>query len=298
FLLSLGGNETGQQFGGTSSGTWQHRKKDGSIIDVAVTSRAITFYERQANLVLAQDVTERERLERQLRQAQKMEAVGQLASGVAHDFNNLLQIIMGSTELALMRLPEDSPATPKLLEVKAASHKAAGLTRQLLLFSRQDISEPQTLDLNAAVAASEKFLKRLIAENIEITCVLSEAHLLVMIDPGHLEQILMNIIINSRDAMPSGGTLIIQTSLECLPSGLPESDSPAIQEKYAVLAISDTGQGMDSDTRSKIFEPFFTTKEKGKGTGLGLSTVHGIVKQANGHIKVYSEPDQGTVFRI
>src|SRR5205807_7274636 len=122
FLLSLGGNETGQQFGGTSSGTWQHRKKDGSIIDVAVTSRAITFYERQANLVLAQDVTERERLERQLRQAQKMEAVGQLASGVAHDFNNLLQIIMGSTELALMRLPEDSPATPKLLEVKAASH--------------------------------------------------------------------------------------------------------------------------------------------------------------------------------
>ncbi|HXB22654.1 MAG TPA: response regulator [Candidatus Solibacter sp.] len=292
--LELGKKEQGRHF----SRTWQHRKKNGSIIDVAITSSVITFYGRRAKLVLAQDVTEKESLERQLRQAQKMEAIGQLASGVAHDFNNLLQIIMGSTELALMRIAEDSPAAAKLLEVKTASHKAAGLTRQLLLFSRQDISEPQTLDLNSVVAASEKFLRRLIGENIDIRCVLSGIHPRVTIDPSHMEQILMNIIINARDAMPKGGTLTIETGIEDVTSGSLEPQLSSIAGHYALLAISDTGQGMDADTKDRIFDPFFTTKEKGKGTGLGLATVHGIIKHAGGHITVYSEPGQGATFKI
>jgi PAS domain S-box-containing protein len=276
----------------------KHKRKDGSILDVEIISHLITFEGRSAKLVLAHDVTERRSMEAQLRQAQKMEAIGQLASGVAHDFNNLLGIIMGCTELSLLRLEEGSPIAKKLLDVKAAAQRATGLTRQLLLFSRQEISEPRKVDLNSTVAASERFLRRLIHENVEIACALSEDRPAVTIDPGHLEQVLMNLVVNARDAMPQGGQIRIETRLADLSSAPLDTGFQPREGHYALLTVSDTGQGMDETTKARIFEPFFTTKERGKGTGLGLATVHGIVKQAGGHVTVYSEVGRGTVFKI
>jgi len=244
------------------------------------------------------DVTERKQLEDQLRQSQKMEAVGQLAAGVAHDFNNLLAIIMGNTELALLRIEETNPIARKLQDVKSATDKAARLIRQLLMFSRQEINEPRKIDLNPAISVSSRFLRRLIGENISIRLLLTDEPATVTIDPGHLEQVLMNMIINARDAMPHGGTVTIETSVADLRSESLEPGFTPQPGSYALLAVSDTGTGMDAATKSHIFEPFFTTKEKGKGTGLGLATVEGIIKQAGGQIAVYSEVDRGTTFKI
>lgn len=244
------------------------------------------------------DITERRRLEEQLRQAQKLEAIGQLVAGVAHDFNNLLALIMGNTELALLRLEATNPVAPKLLDIKSATDKAAALIRQLLMFSRQEIHEPRKIDLNPAISISSHFLHRLIGENISVQLRLTEDPIAVFIDPGHLEQVLMNLLVNARDAMPEGGTVTIETSIVDLSSKPLDPDFSPAPGKYALLSITDSGHGMDAATKAHIFEPFFSTKDRSKGTGLGLATVEGIVRQAGGHIAAYSEIDRGTTFRI
>lgn len=294
FNIAAANKAEDQQF----SEPWKHKKKDGTLIDVEITSRVTTFDGRPARLMLAQDVTLRKQLEETLRQAQKVEAVALLASGVAHDFNNLLGIILGCTELAMLRLDEGSPAASKLIDVKSAAQRAARLTRQLMLFSSREVTEAQTVDLNESVAGSERFLRRLIAEDIDIACAFAGQPLNIRIDPSHLEQLLLNLVVNARDAMPKGGRIRIETALADLSSGVLDPSLRTLPGSYALLTVSDTGQGMNPETRSRIFEPFFTTKEKGKGTGLGLATVDGIVKQAGGHIVVYSELGAGTTFKI
>jgi len=247
---------------------------------------------------IARDVTARKQLEAQFLQAQKMEAVGVLAGGVAHDFNNLLNVINGYTELALEDMAQDSPVREDLEQVREAGRRAASLTSQLLSFSRKSILNPEILNLNEIIANISPMLRRLIGENIELLTIEKPGLGLINADPGQLQQIVMNLALNARDAMPEGGKLTIETANV-------EFDEEYIREHpmvkagpYSMLAISDNGIGMDAATRSHIFEPFFTTKEKGKGTGLGLSTVYGIVKQSNGFIWIYSEPGTGTTFKI
>jgi PAS domain S-box-containing protein len=239
------------------------------------------------------DVTEERRLESQLRQAQKMEAVGRLAGGVAHDFNNLLTAITGFSALALEALSADSPARGPIAEVARAGDRAAGLTRQLLAFSRQQVLAPRVLDPNAVVADLGKMLRRVIGEDVELATVLAPGVWPVLADPGQVEQVLVNLAVNARDAMPRGGRLTIETGNAVVGEG--ESAAPG---QYAVLTVADTGHGMDDATKAHIFEPFFTTKGTGKGTGLGLATVYGIVQQSGGHIAVESEPGRGTAFRV
>ncbi|HTC95826.1 MAG TPA: response regulator [Terriglobales bacterium] len=251
-----------------------------------------------ARIGMLVDITERRRLEEQLRQSQKMEAMGQLVAGVAHDFNNLLAIVMGNVELALLRIEDASPAAPKLLDAKSATEKAAALIQKLLMFSRQQINEPRKIDLNPAISLSCRFLQRLIGENIIIQLKLPEAPIVIDIDPGHLEQVLMNLLINARDAMPDGGKVTIETAVVDLSSGSLHPDLNLPPGPYALLTVSDNGHGIDTEIKARIFEPFFTTKEKGKGTGLGLATVDGIIRGAGGYIVVYSEIDCGTTFKI
>ena len=236
--------------------------------------------------------------EEQLRQAQKMEAVGNLAGGIAHDFNNLLTAITGYSELTLRDLPTDSPSFSKVSEIKKAGERAASLTRQLLAFSRKQILQPKVLDLNAVIPEMEKMLRRLIGEHIVLETVLDRSLGQVKADPGQIEQILMNLSVNARDAMPDGGRLTIETSNVSLREGYRNQQVSIRAGNYVMLSVSDNGCGMDSETQAHIFEPFFTTKELGKGTGLGLSTVYGIVKQSEGTIWVYSEVGQGTSFKI
>ncbi|HET6843628.1 MAG TPA: response regulator [Candidatus Angelobacter sp.] len=276
----------------------KHTKKDGTIMDVEITSRVAAFDGHPATLVLVQDVTLRRNLEETLRQKQKGEAVALLASGIAHDFNNLLGIILGCTELALLYSQEGSPVASKLIDVQTAAQRAVGLTRQLMFFSRQEVTEARILDLNESVAASERFLDRVIGEDIEFSCTFATKPLYIKIDPSHLEQILLNLVVNARDAMPRGGQIRIETALVDLSSGLLEPDWVTQPGPHALLTFTDTGQGMDAATCSKVFEPFFTTKERGKGTGLGLAMCDGIVRQAGGHIAVYSETGVGTTFKI
>ena len=234
-----------------------------------------------------QDITERKKLEEQLRQAQKMEAVGQLAGGIAHDFNNLLTVINGFSQVTLDLLGEEDPARPLVDEIFRAGTRAAGLTRQLLAFSRRQVLEPRVVDLNAHVAETERLLRRLIGEDVILSTSLAPDVGRVRVDPGQLEQVLLNLAVNARDAMPRGGRLSIETRNHSGPTG-----------NVVVLEVTDTGTGMDAETRARIFEPFFTTKEPGKGTGLGLAVVHGIVTQSGGQIEVESEVDRGTTFRI
>jgi PAS domain S-box-containing protein len=275
----------------------KHKKKDGSLVEVEITSRLTTFDGRPANLVLVQDVTLRKNLEETLRRRQKVEAVALLASGIAHDFNNLLGIIVGCTELAALHLEEGSPAASKLMDVQSAAQRAARLTRQLMLFSRQEVTEARIIDLNESVAASERFLRRVIGEDILFECAFDEHSLNIKIDPSHLEQILLNLVVNARDAMPKGGRIRIATTLADSTTVIKNNGAPR-NGSFALLTFSDTGHGMDSATRDRVFEPFFTTKEKGKGTGLGLATCDGIVKEAGGYIDVSSEVGVGTTFRI
>jgi two-component system, cell cycle sensor histidine kinase and response regulator CckA len=248
-------------------------------------------------LILSFDITERKKLEAQLLQSQKMEAVGQLAGGVAHDFNNMLTVILGYIDLLIP--VSDQTIRHALEQIRTAGERAAGLTRQLLAFSRQQVMEMQVVDVNAVVLDTKKLIGRIIGEDIDVAAFLNPALSRVRVDPGQLSQILMNLAVNARDAMPKGGKLTIETANTELDDGYLKSRSADVAPgNYVMVAVSDNGIGMPPETVEHIFEPFFTTKPAGKGTGLGLAVVHGIIKQCGGHVAVYSEPDIGTTFRI
>ena len=276
------------------------RRKDGTSVNVSLSVAPLHDAAGRVTgmLSLAADVTEMRQLEGQYRQAQKMEAVGRLAGGIAHDFNNLLTAIIGTTALVLEDLELEARARLDIQEIEKAAKRAAGLTRQLLIFSRQQVLEPRALDLNALVGNLEKMLLRLIGEDIELLTKPAAGLGAVRADPGQLEQAIVNLVVNARDAMPQGGRLTIETAQVELDRGYVAGHVPTQPGRYVLLAISDTGVGMDGATKARLFEPFFTTKEPGRGTGLGLATVYGIVKQSGGYIWAYSELGHGTTFKI
>jgi len=249
-------------------------------------------------LGIGRDVTERVQLEQQLRQAQKMEAVGRLAGGIAHDFNNILTAITGYADLLLEDLGATDPRRQDADEIHKAADRAAGLTRQLLAFSRQQVLQPTVLEVNKLVSDLEKMLRRLLGEDVELGTRLAPTTGRVKADPGQLEQVIMNLAVNARDAMPNGGKLTLETGNVDLDEAYAADHYPARAGPFVLLAVSDTGIGMSEETQAHMFEPFFTTKEKGKGTGLGLATVYGIIKQSGGFIWVYSEVGHGTTFKL
>jgi two-component system cell cycle sensor histidine kinase/response regulator CckA len=277
---------------------WKHRRKDGSIVEVEVSVSAIRFEERDAWLALAIDVTEKNRLEAQLLQAQKMESVGRLAGGIAHDFNNLLGVITGYGELARRQLAPGSPVRGRLDEMLKATARAADLTKQLLAFSRKQVLQPRVVNLNAVTVDTERMLRRLIGEHIQLVTVYADQLGHVRADPGQVGQVIVNLAINARDAMPEGGRLIVETANVDLDEEYTAGRPDVKPGRYVMLAVTDTGVGMTPETLAQIFEPFYTTKGEGHGTGLGLATAYGIVKQSGGHIWTYSEPGKGTTFRI
>jgi PAS domain S-box-containing protein len=276
----------------------RHRRKDGSLLEVAGSSSAIEFHGRRARLVVATDISDRRALEAQLLQAQKMEAVGRLAGGVAHDFNNVLGVITGYSELLLRTLGEAHPGSKRVGEIQKAAQRAAGLTRQLLAFSRQQVLQPRVLDLNAVVAEVEKMLRRLIGEDIHLLATPGAGLGYIRADPGQIEQVLMNLAVNARDAMPKGGGLILETANVVLDEAYASAHPEIRAGRFVMLSVTDTGEGMDAATQARAFEPFFTTKSAGKGTGLGLATVFGIVQQSGGSVSVDSELGVGTTCRI
>jgi len=278
--------------------TW--KKQDGTRIRVQLSVRAsrdtdgrVEFYE-----AFVRDITTQRQLEAQLAQSQKMEAIGRLAGGVAHDFNNLLTVILSYSELLLEDLPQGSATREDIGQIRKAAQGASELTRQLLAFSRQQVLQPKVVDPNAAVTGIERLLGRVLREDIQLSCTLAPDAGTVRVDPGQLEQVLMNLAVNARDAMPQGGQLTIETANVDLDETYMQAHPLAAAGRYVMLAVTDTGMGMDAATQARIFEPFFTTKEVGKGTGLGLATVQGIVQQSGGFIWVYSEPNHGTCFKI
>ncbi len=252
----------------------------------------------RAVVVTARDITDRRRLEEQLRVSQKMDAIGQLAGGVAHDFNNLLTAILGYCNLLLEETPLGSPQRPDLEEIRSAGERAAALTRQLLAFSRRQMLQPRIVDVNELIGQLEKLLRRLISEDVELVTRLADDLRPVKVDPASFEQILINLVVNARDAMPGGGRLTIETANVELGRSAGGAEVAVTPGPYVSITLIDTGRGMDAATRARVFEPFFTTKEQGRGTGLGLATVYGLVKQSGGYIFVESEPSQGTVFRV
>jgi two-component system cell cycle sensor histidine kinase/response regulator CckA len=280
------------------AGTWRHRKKNGTTMDVAIRSADVDFAGWPARLVLAEDITEKARLEEQLRQVQKLDAMGRLAGGVAHDFNNLLFVITGYAEQHLRRTPQDDPSRPRIGEILKAAQRAAALTRQLLTFSRHDEVRPKVMNLNAVVREMEPLFKRVLGATIEVDATCAAGLGQTRIDPTHIEQVLMNLVVNARDAMPGGGRLGILTSNVSVDAAYAAASVELSEGQYVLLAVSDTGTGIPAEVRDRIFEPFFTTKAKGSGTGLGLAIVYGIVKQAGGRVAVYSEPGHGTSFKI
>ncbi|PYS81631.1 MAG: hybrid sensor histidine kinase/response regulator, partial [Acidobacteria bacterium] len=273
--------------------------KDGKRVAVEVNTKLILQDGVPVGVQgIARDVTERRQLEEQLRQSQKLEAIGQLAGGIAHDFNNLLTAINGYSSLALQRIEGNPTVKTYLEEIKKAGDRAANLTRQLLAFGRKQILQPVPLSLNDVITDMSKMLRRLIGEDIQFGARLTPDLKRVKADPGQIEQVLVNLVVNARDAMPQGGNLTIETANAELDREYASTHVGVRAGAYIVLAVSDTGTGMDEQVRKQIFEPFFTTKEKGKGTGLGLSTVYGIVKQSGGNIWVYSERNHGTTFKV
>jgi len=286
------------QLEGRFQGQFQHQRKDGKRFAVDVISHKLDYAGRSVRLAVVQDVSERQMLESQLRQAQKMEAIGRLAGGVAHDFNNLLMVIKGHTELLLNVLPPTDSVTRKIEQIDRSADRAAALTRQLLAFSRMQVLQPRSMNLNSVVEEMGRLIPRLIGEDIELVVRCSSNLGTVRADASQMEQVIMNLAVNSRDAMPKGGRFTIETSNVEL-DNLYQAAHPVVQPgKYVLLAVSDSGTGMDADTQAHIFEPFFTTKDQGKGTGLGLATVYGVVKQSGGFIWVYSELGKGTTFKI
>lgn len=275
------------------------RRSDGTEFPAEITISRINLEGKEGFTLWMRDLTERRVLENQLWHAQKMEAVGRLAGGVAHDFNNLVTVISGYSDLLLMSLAKENPLRRHVEEVKKAGDRAASLTRQLLAFSRRQVLDPQVLDLNAVISNVDRMLRRLIGEDIDLLSVLHPGVWPVKADPGQIEQVLVNLAVNARDAMPSGGKLTLETANVTLGQiqGM-RYEPPMPPGHYVMLAVSDTGIGMNSETQSHVFEPFFTTKEEGKGTGLGLATVYGIVKQSGGYIWIYSETEHGTTFKV
>lgn len=281
-----------------SPGTLWGVRSNGEEFPVEATISQTTTANEKLYTVILRDISVRKRVEDELRQAQKMEALGQLAGGIAHEFNNYLSIILGYSNLLETKGGENEALRRDLAEIKNATQKAASLTRQLLAFSRKQLIELSVLDLNAAIWETHKLLRRLIPANVDLIPVLHSDLSKVKGDPAQIQQILINLVINARDAMPQGGKVMIETSEVELDEEF-ASRHPEVQPgKYVMLSVGDSGQGMDADTASHVFEPFFTTKTQGKGTGLGLSTIYGIVKQSSGYITVASVLGKGTTFRV
>ncbi len=281
-------------------GRFENRRKDGApyTVDASITpvrdggGTVVNFVDVQ------RDITNELQLESRYLQAQKMEAIGRLAGGVAHDFNNLLTAIMGYSELLASDIPPESPSRAEIDEIKKAADRAAGLTRQLLAFSRKQVLQAQLLDVNAIVTDIEKMLRHLIGEDISLKVLLDPRACLVTADPGQIQQVIMNLVVNARDAMPGGGDLVISTENVDVNEGYARGQPGAQPGSFVMLAVRDTGMGMSEEVQGHLFEPFYTTKEEGKGTGLGLATVYGIVKQSGGHISVESDPGKGTTVRV
>ena len=274
---------------------WMHQRADGEIFPVEVLLTAVPRGGRQILHVVWRDITERKRLEEELRQAQKMEAVGKLAGGIAHDFNNLLMAIGGNAEMLAADLPRGSEAAEHAGEIRRGCERAAALVEQLLAFSRKSLRRPRVVDLNGVLRGLDRLLTRLLGEDIEIVTRLADAPLPVLADPHQLEQVIVNLATNARDAMQKGGVLTFATSAERTE---PAAGATAPRGRCAVLTVADTGVGIAPEHLHRVFEPFFTTKEQGAGTGLGLSTVYGIVKQSGGDVSVRSSLDRGSVFRV
>ena len=281
----------------TAEVRFHHADGSDRTMEIVAVNR-LTDASVRAIVIKASDITDKRRLEEHLRQVQKMEAVGALAGGVAHDFNNLLTAILGYCNLMLDDVPKEDPLRQDLEEIRSAGERAAALTRQLLAFSRRQMLQPQIVDINTLVRQLEKLLHRLLTEDIVLVTALAPDLQTVKVDPASIEQVLVNLAVNSRDAMPEGGQLTIETANVELDEVYAETHVTVIPGRYVMLAVGDTGEGIDAATKARIFEPFFTTKEQGKGSGLGLATVYGIVKQSGGYIWVYSELGHGTVFKV
>jgi PAS domain S-box-containing protein len=280
----------------------QRRPRVRNIICKDETKRIVSFIpvklETGGYFISCVDMTEHKKLETELQQALKMEAIGQLAGGVAHDFNNILTVISGYAGIINMRLNANDPYSNYVKQILSSSEKAATLVQSLLAFSRKQVINPKPLSLNETIARIEKFLLRLINEDVALKTILCDEDLIIMADSGHLDQVFMNLAANARDAMPQGGTITISTTVTTIGEDPGSINGQMRPGPYALIAVADTGTGMDEKTKERIFEPFFTTKAAGKGTGLGLSTVYGIIKQHNGHIEVDSKPGKGTIFSI
>jgi signal transduction histidine kinase len=279
-------------------GPGEHVRKDGSTLEVSVASHEIDFRGRDACVVIAADVTEKERLRVQLQQSQRLESLGQLAGGVAHDFNNLLAVILGYASFIERRAEEGSDNERDVVEIRKAGERATRLTQQLLSFARREVVRPKVLDLTGVVIEMEQLLRRTLGEHVVLRTSLAPDLWPIMADHGQLEQILVNLAVNARDAMPDGGTLTLDTENIAVDDAYASTRSGLLPGSYVRLRVSDTGVGMSRDVAVRAFEPFFTTKPKGQGTGLGLATIHGIVTQAGGHVQIYSEPGLGTTFTV
>jgi two-component system, cell cycle sensor histidine kinase and response regulator CckA len=274
------------------------RRRDGSEIPIEVSLNAIETPEGIFAIAFIADITQRKRLEEQLIHAQKMEAVGRLAGGVAHDFNNMLTVISGYTRMILDELAPQDPLREYAEEVAKAAERAGAVTNQLLSFSRRQLIQPRIIDVNAAILQIEKMLRRLLGEDIQLSLDMEANLPHILADPNQIEQAVVNLAVNSRDAMPEGGQIFIKTAQVHLDEDYVRIHLGVKPGDYVMVAITDTGQGMTPEVRQRIFEPFFTTKERGKGTGLGLATVYGMVKQSGGDVWVYSEPEKGSTFRL
>lgn len=297
FMAAVEEAKRGNTFAGARR---RRRTRSGGTIDIAIWNAPLRDREGEITGILSviADVSDELRLEQQLREAVKMEAIGRLAGGVAHDFNNILTVITGYAEMLAESVSDDEALSADAEEILRAADHASALTNQLLVFSRHTPSNPEPIDLNDVVIRLQKMLRRVIGEDVHLVTRTTPDLACVRADPAKVEQVLLNLAVNARDAMPDGGTLIIETADVELDGSYAGTHMGVAPGRYIMLAVSDTGTGMDAETRSRLFEPFFTTKEKGKGTGLGLSTVYGIVKQFNGEIWVYSEPGEGTTFKI